>query len=99
MFGVMSIAELNTLYAAGAAAYDEGDYATALTVLRKTWLRLATIADVERKLAGSGSQSLTFTRRDLSDLLKDCRQALAASVAATSGMFRTSKIIHQRPTA
>lgn len=92
----MSIADLNTLYAAAVAASDSGDYDTAVQKGRAVLIRLATMPNVTRN-AGGGSQSLTFPGyAAVEAFIAACEKAkgVAAHAAGSVGIFRESKIAY-----
>lgn len=91
----MSIAELNTLYAAVVAAIDDADYDTAIKKIMAMKARLATTPNLTRSLAGSGSQALTWNPGELDSLIRQCRQQQAAVRAASVGIQQT-KVTYAR---
>jgi hypothetical protein len=93
----MSLADLNTLYAAAASALDSGDYDTAIAKAMAIKLRLATTPNLTRALAGGGSQGMSFNPAELDSFIQQCRQLKAEAAHATAGPFRTTAIQYQRP--
>ena len=93
----MSIANLETLYAAAIAADESEDYATAAQKARAILVRLGTTPNVTRGL-GNGSQALTFPGGETIEafLNRVSRLAKSASVAS-SGPFGISKVTYARP--
>ncbi len=92
----MSIAELNTLYAAAVAAMEDADYATAITKLMSTKARLATTPNLTRSLAGGGNQGITWNAAELDTLIAQCRQLQAAAAHSSGGIFQTSEVVYTR---
>ena len=93
----MSIADLETLNTAYFAAVDAADWNTALGVLSKIAVRLATTPNLSRSLGSGGNQSITWTAQGIADQQKYCRQMLAASAHATAGPFVTVPVRYARP--
>jgi hypothetical protein len=98
----MSIADLNTLYAAAVAASDAGDYDLAIGKGRAILARLATMGKIARTASGD-SQSMDFPGYEaIKAFIAECNQAkanAALTAASNSGVFRQSKIRYQRATA
>jgi len=92
----MSIAELDTLYAAAVAAIDDGDYATAITKLMAMQARLSTTPNLTRGTGGGGSQSIAWNASEIPGLITNCRKQLAAATAASGGPFQQSKVVYAR---
>lgn len=94
----MSMAQLDTLYAAAVAALDGGDYDTAITKAMALRVRLATTPNLSRNLSGGGSQSVTWGGAEgLDRFIAECRRAKASAAAARSGPFQQTKITYARP--
>jgi hypothetical protein len=93
----MSIADLESLNTAYFAAVDSSNWSTALGVLSKIAVRLATTPNLSRNLGSGGSQSITWTAQGIADQQKYCRQMLTAAAHATSGPFVTVPVKYARP--
>ncbi len=90
----MSIAELNTLYAAAVTAIDAADWDTAIHQLMAVKIRLATMPNLSRSLAGGGSQSITWNAAELDSLIAQCRQNKVAASHSSGGIFQASRVIY-----
>ncbi|MFA7254135.1 MAG: hypothetical protein WC107_06310 [Patescibacteria group bacterium] len=95
----MSLAELNTLYAAYAAALDAADYSTALVKLLAIKGRLITTANVTKSLGSGGTEGFNFHPADIDSLIAECRRLQAASTHATDGPWRQVPVTYARPDA
>lgn len=93
----MSIAELETLYAAAVAAIDAADYDTAIAKIMAMKARLATTPNLTRGLGGGGSQSITWNPAQLDSLIADCRKMQAAALSA--GGITLIPVTYARPDA
>lgn len=93
----MSIADLETLNTAYETAVDAESWSTALAVLSKIAIRLATTPNLARSLGGGGNQSITWTSQSVAEQQKFCRQMLAAAAHATSGPFVMVPVTYARP--
>ena len=93
----MSLATLNALYSAAAAAMDGEQWDAAIISLMKLQAKLATMPNTRRN-AGGNSESLDFNPADLASLITQCRQmkTQAALAAGSSGPWQSSKISYQR---
>ena len=86
----MSFADLESLYVAAVAALEAGDYATAIRKALACKMRLATLPDAERSLAGGGRQQLTLANAAALDgFIAQCKQLQSSTVAASRGVQRT----------
>lgn len=96
----MSIAELNSLYTSAAASMASADWSSAITYLMQMQARLASTPNVERQLAGGGSQKIGWNSATINDLIAQCRRNLAASRVAdsTTGPWQTTKVKYKRAT-
>jgi len=92
----MSIAQLDTLYEAAVAAMDAADFATAILKLMAIKARLATTPNLNRAVAGGGSEAITWNAAEIDSLITQCRQLKAASIHATSGPFNQTKVAYAR---
>lgn len=93
----MSIADIEALNTAYVTAVDAADWTTALSVLSKLAIRLASTPNVARSLGGGGSQSIAWTAQSIAEQQKFCRQQQSASAHATSGPFVQIPVVYQRP--
>lgn len=92
----MTLAELDTLYAAAAAALESQDYVTAITKAQQARLRLATTPNTARA-AGGGSTSIAWPNLAAIDsFIADCRRAQQTSQAASGGPFQQTRIRYVR---
>lgn len=94
----MSIAELNALYTAAAAAMESSQWSTAITKLMAMQARLASTPNVTRSLGGGGSQGIQWNSQSLADLISFCQKQSAAETAAASGPWQTTEITYKRAT-
>lgn len=92
----MSAAELDTLYAAYAAALEAADYNTAITKLMVMQGLLAKTPDLQHGLAGG--QASRYRPSEIDGLIANCRKLKAEARAATVGV-QTTKVTYARPTA
>jgi hypothetical protein len=92
----MSIAQLDTLYAAAVTAMDAADFSTAILKLMAIKARLATTPNLNRSVAGGGSESITWNAAEIDSLITQCRQLKAAASHATSGPFSQTKVTYAR---
>lgn len=76
------------------------DWSAAITTLMQIQTRLATTPNIERQLAGGGSQKVGWNASTISDLIANCRRnAASASVAnSTVGPWQTTKVKYKRAT-
>jgi len=81
----MSIAELNTLYAAAVAAIDAGSYDLAIIKLMAIKVRLATTPNITRSTGGAGSQSISWNSETIDSLIAQCHQ-MKSAVQSASGL-------------
>lgn len=95
----MTIAGINSLYDAAAAAMGAADWDSAISYLLQLQARLASTPNVSRS-QGGGSQSFTFNPGDIAGLIANCRRQKAAATAAasTSGPWQTCKVNYTRAT-
>lgn len=75
----MSIAELETLYAAAIAALDAGQYETAIIKANAIKLRIATMPSVAQR---QGART-EFTAQWVDSFIAECRRLLAESSGTT----------------
>jgi len=93
----MSIAALNSLYASAVAAFDAGNYSSAISYATKAQMLLATTPNLQRSL-GSGNQSITWNDGSaIEKFIANCRRLSKDSAISSGGPFRTSKVIYARP--
>lgn len=93
----MSIAELNTLYAAYEAALASQDYDTAIEKLMVMQARLASTPNLRRALGTSSSQEISWNPGDIDKLITRAQQLKGQALATSSGsIFATSKVTYER---
>jgi hypothetical protein len=92
----MSVAELDTLYAAAVAAIDAGNYTLAIQKLMAIKVRLATTPNITRSLSGGGSQQLSWNANQIDTLIGQCQTMQATAAATASGPFQQTKVIYAR---
>lgn len=96
----MSITALNALYASAVAAFDAGDYDSAIAAAVKAQMLLGTTPNLARGIGG-GNQSITWNDgAAVGRFIADCRQLQkAAAVSSGGGPFRQSKVTYSRAEA
>lgn len=91
----MSIADLEALNTAYAAAIDGGSWDTALEVLSKIEIRLITTPNLARSLGGGGNQSIAWNSHSIAEARRWLMQRKAAGYGA-SGPFQQTPVTYQR---
>ncbi len=95
----MSLAALNSLYAAAEAAIDADDFDGAIKIALKAKMRLATMPNVSRAV-GQGSQALAWANAAAIDSwIAEVRKLKNASLLAVGGPFVQTKVNYQRAEA
>lgn len=95
----MSIAVLNSLYAAAEAALDGDDFDAAIRYALKAKLRLATMGNVSRAV-GQGSQAIAWGNVvGIDTWIAEVRKLQTAARLAVSGPFAQTKVVYQRADA
>lgn len=94
----MTIAQLDALYSAAAAAMADADWSTAITNLMAISARLATTPNLTRNLGPAGSQAITWNAAEIQALIGQCRKQQAAAQASSSGLFGQTPITYARAT-
>jgi hypothetical protein len=89
----MSIAQLETLYDAAAAALESGDYDAAIAKALGLKLRLAAMPDVER----AAIKVLWANVGALDSFISECRRLKATAIGASGGPFQSTPITYARP--
>lgn len=92
----MSIADIEALNTAYVTAVDAADWTTALSVLSKLAIRLASTPNVARSLGGGGSQSIVWTAQSIAEQQRFCRQQQSAAAHAVSGPFVQVPVTYQK---
>jgi hypothetical protein len=95
----MTIAHIETLYAAAVAAMAAEEWSTAISKLLQLQTRLAATPNATRGSSG-GSQGFTFNAQGINDLINQCRKEHAAKLvaASTAGPYQVSKTTYARAT-
>jgi hypothetical protein len=92
----MSIAQIETLYDAAVAAFEAADYATAASKATQLGLRIDATSDQRH---GTDWMNWRTGAPGLTAFLAKCAKGERAASAASSGVFRQSKVTFARPTA
>lgn len=94
----MSLAQIEALYTAAVDALEAGNYDLAITKALACKMRLAATPNIERVLAGGGTQRLEWANAvALDSFITQCKQLKASTAAAAGGPFQTTKITYARP--
>jgi len=93
----MSVAEINSLYAAAIAGLEAGNYQLAIVKALACKMRLATTPNIARMLAGGGNEAMQWANAAAIDsFIAECKKLQSAAAAASNGIQRT-KLVYRRP--